>query len=151
MEKELTPSEIRNLRKSLGLSQRQFAKLIGVKRLTIARWEAGNMKPKKEHFEILEKLANDIKVSFNDTKSESVSSKENVSSSNDTNDTKNVSSSENVSSNDTNDTIKNDTNDTIVSPNDTTKNDTNVSSHDTNDTKSENVSSENVSSQDPKG
>jgi len=140
MEKELTPSEIRNLRKSLGLSQRQFANLIDVKRLTIARWEAGNMKPKKEHFEMLEKLANDTNVSFNDTKSENVSSKENVSSSNDTNDTKSVSSNDK----------KNDTNDTSVSPNETTKNDTNVSSHDTNDTKSENVSSENVSSQDPK-
>jgi len=82
---EWKPDEIKGLRKKLSLSQRQFAKRLGVKRLTIARWESGNMKPNPERLAMLKRLANDTNVSLHDTK-------------HDTNDTKNV------SSHDTNDT-----------------------------------------------
>jgi DNA primase catalytic core len=121
--------DIKTLRKKLGLSQRQLAKLVGVKRLTVARWETGKMKPSSERVEMLEKLANDTKnVSSQDSgrlggtwaTTAGLSPTITTKTQNDTNDTKNVSSSENVSSNNT--------------------------QNDTNDTKSENVSSENVSS-----
>jgi len=147
--------EIKELRTKLGLSQRQFAKRLGVKRLTIARWEAGAKKPNSENQEMLLQIANEIgqhifqaedtsqNVSREDTKQDTKS--ENVSRGQDTN-------SENVSHEDT----KQDTKSENVSRGQDT-NSENVSHEDTKqDTKSENVSrgqdtnSENVSREDTK-
>ena len=41
----MTGKEIRNLRKQRELSQEKLAKLIGVSRVTIARWETDRQKP----------------------------------------------------------------------------------------------------------
>jgi len=37
----MTPTEIRKLRKRMGLSQSSFAKLLGVHEVTVSRWENG--------------------------------------------------------------------------------------------------------------
>ncbi|MBM4347779.1 MAG: helix-turn-helix domain-containing protein, partial [Deltaproteobacteria bacterium] len=44
----LSPRLIRSLRKRLGLSQRDLARLTGVSSLTVYQWESGVFKPKKE-------------------------------------------------------------------------------------------------------
>ncbi len=43
----LPPSEIRGLRKSLGLSQKEFEKLLGVSSPTVCRWEKGAVQQHK--------------------------------------------------------------------------------------------------------
>jgi len=45
----LFPALIVAIRKRLGLSGRQFAKLVGANRHTVSSWEAGKSKPKDEH------------------------------------------------------------------------------------------------------
>ena len=37
----MTPGAVRTLRKRLGLTQSRFAALLGVHKITIAKWEAG--------------------------------------------------------------------------------------------------------------
>ncbi len=44
----LSPRLIRSLRKRLGLSQRHFARLVGVTPLAVYQWESGVFKPKTE-------------------------------------------------------------------------------------------------------
>jgi DNA-binding transcriptional regulator YiaG len=44
----LTPSQIRNIRKKLGLSQKDLAAFAAVNRGTVIAWEQGKFKPKKE-------------------------------------------------------------------------------------------------------
>jgi DNA-binding transcriptional regulator YiaG len=41
----MTPEEIQNLRRRLGLSQKDFAQLVGVAMQSISRWERGVTKP----------------------------------------------------------------------------------------------------------
>ena len=41
----MTGSEIRTLRRSLKLTQREFAKKLGVAQNTVARWETDQVKP----------------------------------------------------------------------------------------------------------
>jgi len=48
--------EIRELRKKLGLTQEEFARLLGVGYTTINRWENGKSEPRGQASEILEKL-----------------------------------------------------------------------------------------------
>ena len=125
---EWKPDDIKGLRKKLSLSQRQFAERLGVKRLTIARWESGKMKPNPERLAMLEKLANDTKnVSSNDTTQDdtndtkndtNVSSEQENVSWHDTNDTK----SENVSREDTKQDTKNVTNENVTDGNVTDEN-----------------------------
>jgi DNA-binding transcriptional regulator YiaG len=43
------PAQIVALRKRLELSVRQFSKLVGANRHTVASWETGKSKPKDEH------------------------------------------------------------------------------------------------------
>ncbi len=43
------PALIVALRKRLGLSGRQFAKIVGANRNTVSNWEAGRSKPQDEH------------------------------------------------------------------------------------------------------
>jgi len=44
----LSPGLIRSLRKRLGLSQRNLARLVGVTPLAVYQWESGVFKPKEE-------------------------------------------------------------------------------------------------------
>ncbi len=53
----MTGQEIKKLRLSYGLSQRQFAKRLGVKRQTVARWESSLRTPSKEIIAELEQLS----------------------------------------------------------------------------------------------
>jgi len=58
----MTPKEVVALRKALGgLTQEQFAKRIGAKRETVARWETGVNKPKGLYLQALEKLRAQVK------------------------------------------------------------------------------------------
>ena len=41
----MTSNEIKELRKRLGMTQQELANAVGVDRVTIARWEAGQKKP----------------------------------------------------------------------------------------------------------
>jgi transcriptional regulator with XRE-family HTH domain len=71
--KTVETQDIKTLRKKLGLSQRQFAKRLGVKRLAIARWESGTRTPTKENVKRLLQIARENSISTLDTKSEDVS------------------------------------------------------------------------------
>ncbi|MDX2748430.1 MULTISPECIES: helix-turn-helix domain-containing protein [Streptomyces] len=44
-----TPSARARLRKADGLTQQQVADLLGVRRLAVARWEAGKVEPREPH------------------------------------------------------------------------------------------------------
>jgi len=59
---------IKEIRKKLGLSQRALAEKVGVKRLTIARWESNQTKPNDEYLEILRNLTPDTTDTSPDTK-----------------------------------------------------------------------------------
>jgi len=147
--------DILTIRNQLGLSQKELAEKLGVKRLTIARWESGKTKPNAEYLAMLEKLAPDTSVenvSPPDTPDTNVSDN-NVSGSEIVSppDTKNVSSKQDfVSPPDTNVSGKQgkcitpDTNDTTQADIPDTKNDNFVSGKPQNvsspDTKAENVS-----------
>ena len=39
----MTPKQLENIRKSLGLTKSQFSRLIGVNRSTVTRWESGEV------------------------------------------------------------------------------------------------------------
>ena len=41
----MTSNEIKELRKRLNMTQQELANAVGVDRVTIARWEAGQKKP----------------------------------------------------------------------------------------------------------
>ena len=49
----LTPKEIRNLRKQLGLNQKEFEKLLKVSSPTVSRWETGAMQQSKQADELM--------------------------------------------------------------------------------------------------
>ncbi|MDI7260997.1 MAG: helix-turn-helix domain-containing protein [Thermodesulfobacteriota bacterium] len=49
----LSPRLVRSLRKRLGVSQRELARLTGVTPLAVYQWETGTFKPKKEKKAIL--------------------------------------------------------------------------------------------------
>jgi DNA-binding transcriptional regulator YiaG len=53
----MTPEAIKRLRKSLGLTQEQFASAIGANRVTIADWELGSHKPRGLYLAALNALA----------------------------------------------------------------------------------------------
>ena len=77
---------IRTIRNQLGLSQREFANRLGVKRLAVARWESGTRTPDESNQKRLLQIAKENGL---DTKSKIVSSNdENVSSKVDTLDTR---------------------------------------------------------------
>ena len=52
----MTGKEIRELRKKLGLTQEEFAQLLGVGFTTVNRWENGKSEPRGQALEALEKL-----------------------------------------------------------------------------------------------
>jgi DNA-binding transcriptional regulator YiaG len=39
--RRVTPNAVRRLRRQLGLTQSQFAALLGIHKITVAKWEAG--------------------------------------------------------------------------------------------------------------
>ena len=54
----MTPADIRDLRQSLSLTQRELASLVSVSRETIARWERdGGSRPQFVHMQRLRELA----------------------------------------------------------------------------------------------
>lgn len=57
MSDDLTGAEIRELRKSLGLTQEEFAHAVAVTFSTVNRWENGHAKPSKLARRAIEALA----------------------------------------------------------------------------------------------
>lgn len=53
----LLPSQIRDIRESLGLTQSEFGDLIGVTFATVSRWETGAMLPSKSADTLMRVLA----------------------------------------------------------------------------------------------
>ncbi len=51
--KDLRPKEIRAIRKSLGMSQAQFARLINVSSNTVESWEQGARRPREATLKLL--------------------------------------------------------------------------------------------------
>jgi DNA-binding transcriptional regulator YiaG len=56
----MTPEKIKGLRTSRGLSQYEFAKLLGVSRMRITHWECGENSPNQDGLAKLTKLANEL-------------------------------------------------------------------------------------------
>ncbi|MGW6189380.1 helix-turn-helix domain-containing protein [Bacillus cereus] len=52
----MRPQDIKQIRQLAGLSQTQFAKSLGISRLTINKWERGHAQPKKENIKKIESL-----------------------------------------------------------------------------------------------
>ena len=42
---KMTPTEVKDLRKSLNMTQQELANVIGVDRVTVANWETGRKRP----------------------------------------------------------------------------------------------------------
>jgi DNA-binding transcriptional regulator YiaG len=53
----MTPSDLRRLRRRLGLSQAGFAALVGVTSNTVARWERGELGMRPTTIRLLEMIA----------------------------------------------------------------------------------------------
>lgn len=53
----MAPEEVKSLREELGLTQEKFAKRIGVHKITVSRWERGEMVPRGLALKALERLA----------------------------------------------------------------------------------------------
>ena len=52
------PNEIKELRKKLNMTQQELANAVGVDRVTVARWEAGDKRPSNLARRQLARLAN---------------------------------------------------------------------------------------------
>jgi len=57
---KVTPNEIRKLRDEVGLTQRQFARLLGVTHQTVINWEKGRTEPPPVHDELMERWRNQL-------------------------------------------------------------------------------------------
>jgi transcriptional regulator with XRE-family HTH domain len=57
---EITPSRIRKIRKMLGMSQCDFARVLWVTYSTMSRWELGYAVPFGLHLRILDQLENQL-------------------------------------------------------------------------------------------
>ncbi len=49
----MPPAEIRAVRQSLGMTQAQFAQLLGVHNLTVSKWERGILEPSPYHVALM--------------------------------------------------------------------------------------------------
>jgi len=56
----MPPNEIRDLREKVGLTQRQFARLLGVTHQTVINWEKGRTEPPPMHDELMERWWNQL-------------------------------------------------------------------------------------------
>ena len=52
----MTPRQISQLRKALGLTQQQLADMIGAQRHTVTRWELGMHQPRGANLKALKEL-----------------------------------------------------------------------------------------------
>ena len=52
----MAPRTIRTIRTSIGLSQSEFAKVLGYETNTVAKWESGNAKPSRRAVAAIRKL-----------------------------------------------------------------------------------------------
>ncbi len=53
----MTPKEIQELRKQLGLTQKEFAGRLGLDAISISRWERAKQRPKAVHQRRMARLA----------------------------------------------------------------------------------------------
>jgi DNA-binding transcriptional regulator YiaG len=59
---DMSPKQIRGLRKDLELTQQELADLIGAQRVTVARWEIGTSRPTGAYLKLLVELKDKAKV-----------------------------------------------------------------------------------------
>ncbi|MEU5617552.1 helix-turn-helix domain-containing protein [Streptomyces sp. NPDC053808] len=59
-----SPSARARLRKADRLTQQQVADLLGVRRLAVARWEAGNVEPREPHRQAYIRLLAGLAVKY---------------------------------------------------------------------------------------
>ena len=57
----MSPKQIVNIRKALGLTQQALADLIGAQRHSVARWETGVHEPRGANLKALKELAESAK------------------------------------------------------------------------------------------
>jgi transcriptional regulator with XRE-family HTH domain len=60
MLRNMTPSRVRKIRKTLGFSQEEFARTLWVTYSTINRWEAGRASPFGVHLRILQLIEQNL-------------------------------------------------------------------------------------------
>ena len=53
----MTPEEVKALRQAQGFTQEKFARKIGVHKLTVSRWERGEISPVGMSLKALERMA----------------------------------------------------------------------------------------------
>lgn len=58
----MEPGQIKSIRKALGLTQEGFAKRIGVHKITVSRWERGEISPRGLALAALERLEGRVKA-----------------------------------------------------------------------------------------
>jgi DNA-binding transcriptional regulator YiaG len=58
----VTSTQIKGLRKRLGLTQQQLADMIAATQVTVARWETGANEPKGAYLKALKELATKAKT-----------------------------------------------------------------------------------------
>jgi DNA-binding transcriptional regulator YiaG len=58
----MTPRQIIQLRKALGLTQQQLADMIGSQRHTVSRWETGENEPRGANLKALRELQKKAKA-----------------------------------------------------------------------------------------
>jgi DNA-binding transcriptional regulator YiaG len=56
--KNMTPEEIREIRKNLGITQEKFAHLLGTTVASVNKWEAGRVKPSRLSLKELKEIKN---------------------------------------------------------------------------------------------
>lgn len=54
MSAEWTPEKLKELRKRLGKTQKEFGEMLGVHVVTVIRWESGSFNPSKMAIKLLE-------------------------------------------------------------------------------------------------
>jgi DNA-binding transcriptional regulator YiaG len=57
MSRDWTPESIKELRKRLGKTQKEFGEMLGVHVVTIIRWEQGSFNPSKMALKLLDSYA----------------------------------------------------------------------------------------------
>ena len=55
MSAEWTPEKLKELRKRLGKTQKEFGEMLGVHVVTVIRWESGSFNPSKMAIKTLER------------------------------------------------------------------------------------------------
>lgn len=55
--KRLRPDEVKSIRAALGMTQREFARVLAVARPTLARWETGHQRMAPSHANLIRLVA----------------------------------------------------------------------------------------------